>query len=172
MFRLAKKEDILAVTHIYDEIHQQEAEGKTTIGWIPKIYPVEETARQAIERNDLFVYEENNKVLAAAIINQSQVDSYYKGKWQYTAADNEVMVLHTLVVSPSAGGKGIGKRFVSFYEQYASKHGCKFLRMDTNAINSRARTLYNKLGYTETDIVPCVFNGIPNVQLVLLEKKL
>ena len=32
--------------------------------------------------------------------------------------------------------------------------------------------LYQKLGYAEPDIVPCIFNGIPNVQLVLLEKKL
>ena len=34
------------------------------------------------------------------------------------------------------------------------------------------RRLYQKLGYAEPDIVPCIFNGIPNVQLVLLEKKL
>lgn len=46
------------------------------------------------------------------------------------------------------------------------------LRIDTNAINSAARRLYAKLGYREADIVLCVFNGIPNVNLVLLEKKL
>ena len=46
------------------------------------------------------------------------------------------------------------------------------LRMDTNAKNAAARRLYQKLGYAEPDIVPCIFNGIPNVQLVLLEKKL
>ena len=44
--------------------------------------------------------------------------------------------------------------------------------MDTNAINAAARAMYAKLGYREADIVPCVFNGIPNVNLVLLEKKL
>ncbi len=44
--------------------------------------------------------------------------------------------------------------------------------MDTNAKNAAARRLYQKLGYGEPDIVPCTFNGIPGVQLVLLEKKL
>lgn len=44
--------------------------------------------------------------------------------------------------------------------------------MNTNAKNAAARRLYQKLGYAELDIVPCIFNGIPNVQLVLLEKKL
>jgi len=61
---------------------------------------------------------------------------------------------------------------VAFYEQYALQNGCFYLRMDTNARNTRARALYKSLGYTEPDIVPCVFNGIPGVQLVLLEKKL
>ena len=64
------------------------------------------------------------------------------------------------------------KAFVSFYEQYALDHGCSELRMDTNAINTRARKMYEKLGYEEVDIVPCVFNGIPDVQLVCLEKNL
>ena len=44
--------------------------------------------------------------------------------------------------------------------------------MDTNAVNTAARTLYKKLGYTEVGIVPCVFNGIPDVKLVCLEKLL
>lgn len=42
--------------------------------------------------------------------------------------------------------------------------------MDTNAKNTAARGFYKKLGYSEIGIVPCVFNGIPDVQLVLLEK--
>jgi len=32
--------------------------------------------------------------------------------------------------------------------------------------------LYKRLGYREAGIVPCVFNGIPDVMLVCLEKKL
>lgn len=54
----------------------------------------------------------------------------------------------------------------------ARENGCTVLQMDTNAKNAAARRLYQKLGYAEPDIVPCTFNGIPNVRLVLLEKKL
>lgn len=80
------------------------------------------------------------------------------------------MVLHTLVVDPFEKKKGYGKAFVSFYEEYAKQHNCRELRMDTNVINQRARKMYHNLGYQEVDIVPCVFNGIPDVQLVCLEK--
>ena len=80
--------------------------------------------------------------------------------------------LHTLAVDPLEKGKGYGKAFISFYEAYAREHGCRELRIDTNAINQRARAMYQKLGYEERGIVPCVFNGIPDVQLVCLEKYL
>lgn len=70
------------------------------------------------------------------------------------------------------GRSGIGSGFVKFYENYAGKCGCSVLRMDTNEKNSAARRMYAKLGYIESDMVPCVFNGIDGVNLVLLEKKL
>lgn len=76
------------------------------------------------------------------------------------------------VKSPYHAHKGYGKAFISFYEAYARERGCGELRIDTNAINQRARAMYQKLGYEERGIVPCVFNGIPDVQLVCLEKYL
>ena len=120
----------------------------------------------------MFVEEDNGIIVAAAKINKEQVPEYYDAKWDFEAADEEVMVLHTLVVSPKNAGKSYGTKFVDFYEKYALENGCPFLRMDTNARNSNARKLYKKLGYKEIDIVPCEFNGIPGVQLVCLEKKL
>ncbi|KXB66199.1 hypothetical protein HMPREF1863_01148 [Aedoeadaptatus coxii] len=44
------------------------------------------------------------------------------------------------------------------------------MRLDTNAKNVRARRMYKTLGYREIGIVDTTFNGIPGVELVLLEK--
>ena len=122
--------------------------------------------------DDLYVLEEDSAILAAGVINQLQVDVYAGAPWEYEAEDSEVCVFHTLTVDPDLRGKGIGTRFMGFYEQTAREMGCPELRIDTNARNTTARTLYKKLGYKEIDIVPTVFNGIPGVNLVLLEKHL
>ena len=173
MIRLAKKGDIPAITAIYDTLHDLEEQGKATIGWIRGVYPTQNTASAAIERGDMFVMEKSNKIVASAIINQTQVPEYYDAHWHKPdAPDNEIMVLHTLTVDPSIKGHGYGSEFVSFYERYALLHGCKYLRMDTNAKNAAARRLYSHLDYIEADIVPCEFNGIPGVSLVCLEKYL
>ena len=164
--------DLPAIESIYSDIHTAEELGTLTIGWKRDIYPTAETAKQALDRNDLFVQEDGGQILGTGIINQQQVDIYYEANWQYPATDSEVMVLHTLVISPGAARKGYGRSFVAFYEDFARSNNCRFLRLDTNERNRNARALYKKLGYREIGIFPVVFNGLKDVRLVLLEKKL
>lgn len=170
--RKAQASDIDSIEAIYDRIHDSEEQGLATIGWIRGVYPTRETAEGALERGDLFVMVDGGNAVAAAVINQTQVYEYRDATWKHAAEDREIMVLHCLVVDPLEGGKGYGRDFVAFYEDYARRHGCPALRMDTNVKNMRARTLYHALGYEEVGIVQCVFNGIPDVHLVCLEKYL
>lgn len=172
MIRLATEKDIKAIAEIYEDIHTDEEAGKLSIGWQRGVYPTEQTAADSVAKGDMFVCERDGVVVAAAKINREQVDVYADGTWEFPAPDDEVCVLHTLVVSPKTQTCGIGKEFVKFYEDYALETGCPYLRMDTNERNERARAFYRKAGYKEIGIVPCVFNGISGVNLVLLEKKL
>lgn len=169
MIRKAKKSDIDSVAEIYRKIHDQK---DSSIGWIKDVYPTRKTAADALDRGDLFVYEVKGKILAAAIINHIQDDAYYKTKWENEVSDVEVCVIHTLVVLPEEKGKGIGKDFIRFYEDYAKSKCWYELRLDTNEKNFKARNLYKSLGYKEVAIVPTVFNNIPGVNLVLIEKSL
>ena len=168
----AKKADIDSIERIYENIHDEEEKGLTITGWIRNVYPTRKTAEDALNRDDLFVMVDESKMVAVAIINQIQVDEYKYATWKHNASDNEIMVLHGLAVDPFEKKKGYGKAFVAFYEDYAKQHGCVALRMDTNVLNTRARKLYQKLGSEEIGMIKCVFNGIPNVQLVCLEKYL
>ncbi len=172
MIRKAVEQDLDSIEKIYNRIHDREEEGESSIGWVRGVYPTGETARKAMELGELFVESDCGEITAAAIINQKQVPEYADCSWEYPASDDEVMVLHTLTVDPVHAGKGYGSTFVRFYEQYAKEHGCGYLRMDTQSKNLAARKLYRKLGYREPGIVSCTFNGIPNVELVCLEKRI
>ena len=171
MIRKATAADIAAVNAIYEALLDREEQGLLTTGWTRGVYPTEQTARDALAAGTLYVLADGGRVVAAAKIDQQQMAQYAQCPWRYEAAPEQVLVLHTLVVDPTVKGKGYGTAFVGFYEDMGRRMGRPCLRIDTNARNTPARALYAKLGYTEAGIVAGTFNGIPDVQLVCLEKK-
>lgn len=124
MIRKATAKDIDAVEKLYDAIHTAEENGKQTIGWIRGIYPVRKTAEMALARDDLFVLEDDGKICGTGILNKIQVDSYAEGHWEHEVPDEQVCVLHTLVIDPNSAGKGYGRAFIEYYETYAQENGC------------------------------------------------
>ena len=172
MIRKAVNNDLDGIVYLYNEIHSAEEAGLTATGWMRGVYPSRESALAALKRDDLFILEEGGHILASAVINQVQVDVYAHASWEHDVPENRVCVLHTLTVLPSVKGKGYGRAFLNFYEEYAGKLGCPELRIDTNEKNMAARAMYHNHGYREVGVVPTVFNGIPGVNLVLMEKYL
>ena len=169
-FWLAEERELQKVVEIYERILGDEEAGHAVIGWERGVYPTFETAQSGYLKSELYVALLEGEIVASAIINSAQVDVYEKGEWQYDAADEEILVPHTLTVDPCAGGKGVGRAFVDFYEKLAKERERPYLRLDTNAKNARARKMYKSLGYEEVGIVDTTFNGIAGVELVLLEK--
>ena len=175
-FRKATSDDLEDIVRIYERSHDAEEAGLTTTGWKRGIYPVRSVAEASFARGDMYVAELTDEdhpdpwVIATGVINQIQVDVYVDCDWVYKGPDDDVSVLHTLAVDPDARGRGAGPAFVRFWEDLAAEEGCSILRIDTNALNKRARRMYAKLGYIESGIVPTVFNGLKNVDLVMMEK--
>ena len=175
-FRKATSDDLEDIVRIYEKSHDAEEAGLTTTGWKRGIYPVRSVAEASLSRGDMYVADLTDEehpepwVIATGVINQIQVDVYADCDWVYKGPDDDVCVLHTLAVDPDARGKGAGPAFVQFWEGLAKDAGCSILRIDTNALNKRARRMYAKLGYIESGVVPTVFNGLKNVDLVMMEK--
>ncbi|WWR16523.1 GNAT family N-acetyltransferase [Lachnospiraceae bacterium JLR.KK008] len=169
--RKATRADVDGVAAIYEKIIAEEENGRASVGWKRGIYPQRATAQAAIERGDLFVEESNGSIVGTAVLNKTQVDIYEKARWQYNVPAEQVMVMHTLAIDPDVKGCGLGRAFAEFYETYALQNGCHYLRIDTNERNGSARRFYKKSGYQEIDILPCTFNGMEKVRLVLLEKR-
>ena len=171
--RKAKIGDAERIAEIYEKIHTEEEQGRASIGWQRNIYPTIETAELGIGKDDMFVAEdESGRIVAAARLNFEQCPQYAEAEWEFPAEDDEVLVMHTLVVDPEVQGNSVGRRMLEYYEGYAESLGCKFLRIDTNERNGIARAFYVKCGYKEVGIVLGEFNGMPGVPQVCREKKI
>lgn len=114
MIRKALPADIPAVARIYDEIHTEEEAGRATIGWVRSIYPTRKTAETALGNGDLYVMEEEGRIVAAGRLNQRQEDSYAEAKWEYDAAEAEVMVCTRWLYLPGKRIEGGGRPLYDF----------------------------------------------------------
>ena len=74
MIHKANQNDLEAVIRLYEDIHDAEEAGAITVGWKRGIYPSRESAVSSLAQDDLFVLEENGRILGSRIINQIQVD--------------------------------------------------------------------------------------------------
>lgn len=170
--RLAIRDDLAAICQIYEEIFDREEAGIGRVGWLRGQYPTLQTAQRALENQSLFVGLEGERLVAAAILDHRQDPAYAAVGWRTAASEAQILVLHTLVVSPGAAGRGYGGQMVRFYEDLAREQGCLALRMDTNRNNAPARSLYAACGYQERgEVVIHYPDGTP-AALVCLEKSL
>ena len=173
VIRKAAAADISSVTEIYNKIHALERAGKVSIGWDAAVYPIRETAVNALKAHSLFVMTLNGKVVASAIINQEQPSAYSSMEWSYTATDDRVGVLHTLVVDPDFGKQGLGRHFVLFFEKYCRQNGYEVARLDTQVKNIHPFNMYLNLGYRLAGIRETDFQNLPfTIRLAMFEKKL
>lgn len=172
ILRLAIEADLPAVCGIYDRAHDMEEQGLWHTGWIRGIYPERDIAEESLAEGSLYVVEIDGAIAATARINQIQGDEYGQGRWSEDVPPEQVLVLHTMIVLPEYQRHGVAQFIVSEYADMARKLGCSWLRLDTNEINLPARALYKKLGFTEIGVALGDFCGLPDIHLMLLEKKL
>lgn len=172
MIRKATIADIDAVENSYTELLVYEKEHGSTSNWVLDLYPTRSVAEKSVKAGTLFVLEEDDEICASMIVNQSQGEEYKEGEWLYPAADEEVLVIHTLCIPPSKAGHGYGKAMVQFGLDYAKELDCTVIRLDTWAGNEPAFSLYKKFGFRSVGIVDTMFQGVIPEKLRLLEKKL
>ncbi len=167
--RPASENDLSAVAETYTELLTYEAEHGSHSNWQLNKYPTRSTAENAFRNGWLYVLIDAEKLCASMILNQNQLDSYAHIRWEYPAAPQEVLVIHTLCIPPSCAGKGYGTAMVRWAGQHARVLGCRVIRLDTWAGNQPAAELYTKLGFRYAGIQKTLFQGVIPEELVFFE---
>lgn len=169
MIRKAAEADLDGVAAVYEALFDKEDREGSWTNWKRGVYPTRETAAGSLARGELFVYEEEGKILASMRINHEQPDCYAQADWKYPAEGDEVMVIHTLCVDPAKAGCGIGQEMLAYGKAYGKSIGCKVFRFDTFEGNRPAAALYEKLGYPVVAVVETLFEGSIHENLNLYE---
>lgn len=147
MIRKASLEDLQFIEDTYNEHFLHEAQNGAFTVFRKGIYPTRIDAEKAIGAESLYVYEKGGNIVGSLIMNKTQPPEYENIVWSQSFTDNEVMVIHLLMVRPSMSGKGIASSLVKYAGELAKSSSCRVLRLDTGSQNTPARSLYKKLGF-------------------------
>ena len=147
MIRKATSDDIKSIEDTYNEHFKHETEYGAFTVFKKGIYPTRKDAKKAIDHGTLYVYEENNDIAGSMIVDKVQPAEYTQINWTQTFINDEVMVIHLLMVRPNMARKGIATSLLKYAMELAENSACKALRLDTGSQNIPALSLYKKLGF-------------------------
>ena len=108
-------------------------------------YPSAGAFIKDIEREELFVIEEN-KTIQGTIVISTLMDEEYK-PIQWLTANGNSTYIHRLSVHPDLQGKGLAQEMMDFAENYSRKNNFESVRLDTFSLNKRNQRFYEQRGY-------------------------
>lgn len=109
-----------------------------------KHYPNADTIITDIQKEQAYIYTENEQILAYMVLNEEYDVEYNDLRW---TSPSPFIIIHRLFVSPTAQGKGISSKMILFAEQYAKNNNYASIRFDAYSLNTTANAVYTKKGY-------------------------
>jgi GNAT superfamily N-acetyltransferase len=142
MMRKAVREDLKGIMEIL-KVTVAEMNADNNFQW-DENYPQEKDFRQDIEKGDLYVAERDGIMLGFVCVNKTEPVEYNGLKW---SSKEEAMVVHRMAVNPAYRRNGVGTELMRFADELALKNNIRYLKTDTNSVNTKMNALFVKCGY-------------------------
>ena len=165
----AEEKEFQKVRDFYYEVIDAVGDAGDSVGWKKDIYPSPEFLMDSIRKGELFLAEEDGKLIGAMVVNHAFNEEYRSVNWPTEAEDSEITVIHALAVLPSCRKKGVAKQMVREVIQMAGENGQKVIRLDVLRGNKNAEKLYAGLGFQYLHTLPMYYEDTGRTEFELYE---
>jgi ribosomal protein S18 acetylase RimI-like enzyme len=145
------------VTQFYAEVTSDLR--KKGINQWDRFYPNRFIMKRDLKKGTLFGFKEVNQLIGAVVLDQDESKQYRKLQWNDHSG--RPLIIHRLAVHPLHQGKGLGKRLLTFAEEYALKKSYTSIRMDVYSQNPGAVGMYESAGYQVRGTITFPFRKVP-----------
>lgn len=114
-------------------------------------YPSKKVFEHDIQRNELFVFEENSNSIGVIVISTFKDVEYEAAHWR-NKKENAIYI-HRLAVHPDYQSKGYAQKMMDFAENYARENNFSSVRLDTFSQNTRNQAFYTQRGYQKLEAI-------------------
>lgn len=110
-------------------------------------YPSLEKLKNDIEKQELYVFEKENRIISIIVLTSKMDDVYRNINWLSKTGNN--LYVHRLATHPEFWGKGYARKMMDFAEEFAKNKNFTSIRLDTFSKNIRNQKFYEARGYTK-----------------------
>ena len=135
------------VENLYHLVIEHLERGANYPGWHKDIYPTREVAKSAIDKDELYILWDNDKMAGSIVLSHRPEKAYSKADWAIDADYKDIIVIHTLVANPDYMRRGIARKLMDFAVDFARENKMKAVRLDVSTTNVPAMALYEKCGF-------------------------
>jgi len=146
MIRFARYEDYNHIHEMLQDIHGMHV--KEEPKYYKKINEVISLSdfNNEVDKKHVFVYEENEKILAYAIFAEMLISNHP------IIVDQKVLMIDDICVLKSERGRGIGKELFAYIERYAKENNYTNIDLNVWTFNTDALNFYKSMGMRETRV--------------------
>lgn len=151
-FIKATPEYLDTIMEIYDKAREYMRANGNFVQWL-KGYPSREVALSDMEKEQLYLYKDNEKIIAVFALDYSKDPLFAKlseGKW---LNDEKYAIIRRIAVAGDMHGKGIASHCFSYALKCAKENGVNNLRLITHKKNIAMLKAMQKFGFTYCGLV-------------------
>ncbi len=120
--------------------------------WKKNIYPNDNDWNNYIVNDEMYLILEDMNVIGAVAVTNAQSKEYRKIHWKIKADDQEVAVVHLLMILPEYQGDGAATAALDEIIKQAVDKQKRVVRLDAIGTNVPAQKLYEKYGFVNCGI--------------------
>lgn len=128
--------------------------------WKKNQYPSDSDWCAYIDRKEMYLVYEEEKLVAAVALTEIKTDEYRHINWKASVTDDAVLVIHLLAVDPTQQGRGLGMMVLGEIIMMAKSRGKKVVRLDAIETNVPAQRLYEKYGFVQYGKIQAYYESV------------
>lgn len=111
-------------------------------------YPTEADYLKDINKQELFVHQENEEIAGVCTISKQGHEEYHLINW---SSAKPAWTLKRMAINPDYHGRGVADQLIRFAEELAKQAGIYYLTTDTFSENQHAQRLFRRHGFNLVD---------------------
>ena len=137
--------------------------------WKKNIYPNDDDWNSYIVKGEMYLILKDVDVIGAVAVTNAQSKEYGKIQWKVKVDDQDVAVVHLLMVLPEYQGDGAATAALDEIIKLAADKKKKAVRLDAIGTNVPAQKLYEKYGFINCGTAQEYYESTGETEFVFYE---